>query len=69
MLMPVEVYKKMKQYNGSKRKKHKGKLILYGKNCLHGSGSESEMLRLYSGDIAKDKKQGKKKGEMKQETG
>jgi hypothetical protein len=28
MLLPVEVYKKMKQYNESKRKKHKGKLIL-----------------------------------------
>jgi len=66
MLMPAAVYKKMKQYNESKRKKHKGKLVLNGKNCLHGS--ECKMLRLFRRYCVGTENK-KEKGEMKQEKG
>lgn len=45
MLMPVEVYKKTGGTQRIKTKKQKGKLLFYGKNCLHGS--EYETLRLF----------------------
>jgi len=59
--------KRPKEHNESKNeKKHKGKLIFYGKNCLHGS--ENEKTRLFKEILRRNRNQGKKKVKgMKQE--
>lgn len=75
MFMPVEEDEKteghtesksLKKNNVSKRKKeNKGKLIFYGKNCLHGSEKEKKKLMLFKRYCEENGKWKRKNGKGK----